>query len=182
MRIVGGIHRGRQFSPGKSFKARPTTDMAKESLFNILTNQIDFEEVKVLDLFAGTGSISFEFLSRGCTDITAIELNFQHHQFIRSVIQKLDAAQEIRAIKGNVFKFCEQCVDQFDVIFADPPYDHPQFNEIPSLVLQNKLLKEDGLFILEHGKQSNFSDQEQFVETRHYGSVYFSFFRPKPVV
>ena len=89
MRIVGGIHRGRQFSPGKNFKARPTTDMAKESLFNILTNQVDFEEIKILDLFAGTGSISFEFLSRGCTDITTIEFNCQHHQFIRSVVQRI---------------------------------------------------------------------------------------------
>ncbi|MGQ7869274.1 16S rRNA (guanine(966)-N(2))-methyltransferase RsmD [Sunxiuqinia sp. sy24] len=177
MRIVGGTHRGRQFSPGKSFKARPTTDMAKESLFNIITNQVDFEEIKVLDLFAGTGSISFEFLSRGCTDITTLELNFQHHQFIRSVIEKLDASKEIRAIKGNAFKFCEQSSDQFDVVFADPPYDHSRFNEIPSLVLQNKLLKEGGLFILEHGKQYNFSEVDKYVETRHYGSVYFSFFK-----
>ncbi len=177
MRIVGGIHRGRQFSPGKSFKARPTTDMAKESLFNIVTNQVDFEDLKVLDLFAGTGSISFEFLSRGCTDITTIELDFQHHQFIRSIVQKLGATKEIRAIKGNAFSYCEQTTEKFDLIFADPPYDHTRFNEIPALIFNNELLKEDGLFILEHSKYYNFSEMEKFVESRHYGSVHFSFFR-----
>lgn len=177
MRIVGGIHRGRQFSPGKTFKARPTTDMAKESLFNILTNQVNFEELKVLDLFAGTGSISFEFLSRGCTDITTIELNFQHHQFIKSIIHKLDAANEVRAIKGNAFSYCEQTTQKFDLIFADPPYDHPRFNEIPALIFNNHLLKEKGLFILEHSKYFDFSGREEFQESRHYGSVHFSFFR-----
>ncbi len=151
--------------------------MAKESLFNILTNQVDFEDLKVLDLFAGTGSISFEFLSRGCTDITTIELNFQHHQFIRSVVQKLSAEKAIRAIKGNALAYCEQTTEKFDLIFADPPYDHPRFNEVPALVFNNDLLKQDGLFVLEHSKYYNFSESEKFVETRHYGSVHFSFFR-----
>ncbi|KOH45173.1 RsmD family RNA methyltransferase [Sunxiuqinia dokdonensis] len=177
MRIVGGIHRGRQFSPGKNFKARPTTDMAKESLFNILTNQVDFEEIKILDLFAGTGSISFEFLSRGCTDITTIEFNYQHHQFIRSVVQKLNATKEIRAIKGNAFSYCEQTTEKFDVIFADPPYDHPRFKEVPALIFNNELLNENGLFILEHSKYFDFSEMKEFQESRHYGSVHFSFFR-----
>jgi 16S rRNA (guanine(966)-N(2))-methyltransferase RsmD len=177
MRIVGGTHRGRQFSPGKSFKARPTTDRAKESLFNILTNRIDFEELKVLDLFSGTGSISFEFFSRGCANVTTVELDYQHHEFIRSVIQKLGAKEEIRAIKGNAFKFCEQTVDQFDLIFADPPYDHPKFNEVPELILKNNLLKDDGLFILEHSKYYDFSSFNELVETRKYGSVHFSFFK-----
>ena len=100
MRIVGGEYKGRLFNPGKSFKARPTTDMAKESLFNILQNQVDFESIKVLDLFSGTGSISFEFASRGCTDITSVEVNFQHHRFIKEVIQKL-GEKSIKAIKAN---------------------------------------------------------------------------------
>lgn len=151
--------------------------MAKESLFNILTNQIDFDDIKVLDLFAGTGSISFEFLSRGCNEITMIELNFQHHQFIRSVVQKLGATKEIRAIKGNAFTYCEQTTEKFDVIFADPPYDHPRFNDIPALIFDNELLKEGGLFILEHSKYFDFSEREEFQESRHYGSVHFSFFR-----
>ena len=177
MRIVGGKHRGRQFQPGKSFKARPTTDMAKESLFNILTNQIDFDEIKVLDLFSGTGSISFEFISRGCQQVTSVELNYQHVQFIKSVVEKLGAETQLRVLKANAFQYCEKTTDEFDLIFADPPYDHKRFIDIPQIVLSNKLLKKDGLFILEHPKNYNFSELEEFVETRHYGSVHFSFFK-----
>ncbi|WP_163717915.1 RsmD family RNA methyltransferase [Mangrovibacterium lignilyticum] len=176
MRIVGGEHRGRLFNPGKSFKARPTTDMAKESLFNILLNQIDFEAIKVLDLFSGTGSISFEFASRGCPDITSIELNFQHHRFITEVIQKLGVTS-IKAVKANAFQYCSKTDQSFDLIFADPPYDHKQFAEVPDLVLSGDLLKPDGLFILEHPKNHNFSSRPEFVEVRNYGSVHFSFFR-----
>ncbi|WP_372776326.1 16S rRNA (guanine(966)-N(2))-methyltransferase RsmD [Mangrovibacterium sp.] len=176
MRIVGGKYRGRLFNPGKSFHARPTTDMAKESLFNILQNQVDFESLKVLDLFAGTGSISFEFASRGCSDITSIEMNFQHHRFIKEVIEKL-GEKNIKAIKTNAFQFCQKSDERFDLIFADPPYDHKQFSEVPDLVLSGSLLKEDGLFILEHPKNYNFSTRNEFVEVRNYGSVHFSFFR-----
>ena len=177
MRIVGGIHRGRHFSPGKSFKARPTTDMAKESLFNILFNQVDFEAIKVLDLFAGTGSISFEFISRGCTQITAVELNFQYVQFIKSVIEKLGAENEMQVIKGDAFKYCEKTTEQFDLIFADPPYDHKQFADVPKLVLNGDILKTGGLFILEHSKYYDFSNYPEFLEIRNYGSVHFSFFK-----
>lgn len=179
MRIVGGIHRGRQFHPGKSFKARPTTDRAKESLFNILTNRYDFESLKVLDLFAGTGSISFEFLSRGCDSITSIELDFKHHAFIQSVVQQLNAKNEIRVIKDNAFRFCEQTSEKYDLIFADPPYDHPKFEEVPNLIFDNQLLAEDGLFILEHSKYYDFSNHPELIETRNYGSVHFSFFQNK---
>lgn len=177
MRIVGGMHRGRQFSPGKSFKARPTTDMAKESLFNILSNQIDFEEVKVLDLFAGTGSISFEFVSRGCKRVTAVELNFQHIQFIKSIVEKLRADKELKIIKGNAFQYCEKTTDKFDLVFADPPYDHKQFAEVPNLVLNSSLISPNGLFVLEHSKYFNFTEYPELVETRNYGSVHFSFFK-----
>ena len=177
MRIVGGIHRGRQFSPGKSFTARPTTDMAKESLFNILANQIDFESAKVLDLFAGTGSISFEFVSRGCPQVTSVEVNFQHWQFIKTVIEKLGAAEQMKVIKANAFQYCKNTTDQFDVVFADPPYDHKQFGEVPELVLQSGILNPGGLFILEHSKHYNFSEMKEYAETRHYGSVHFSFFK-----
>lgn len=177
MRIVGGIHRGRQFHPGKAFKARPTTDRAKEGLFNILNNRFDFKSLKILDLFAGTGSISFEFFSRGCQNITTIEFDFKHHQFIKSIIKELGATKEIRAIKGNTFKYCEQTPDKFDLIFADPPYDHPKFTEVPELIFANDLLNEKGLFILEHSKYYDFSDYPQLKETRNYGSVHFSFFQ-----
>ncbi|HKJ40857.1 MAG TPA: 16S rRNA (guanine(966)-N(2))-methyltransferase RsmD [Sunxiuqinia sp.] len=177
MRIVGGQFRGRQFHPGKSFKARPTTDMAKESLFNILMNQVDFDDINVLDLFAGTGSISFEFVSRGCQHVTAVELNYQHFQFIKSVVEKLGVEKQIKAIKTNGFHYVERTTDQFDLIFADPPYEHKRFADVPKLVLGNDLLKKDGLFILEHSKNYDFSDYQEWIETRHYGSVHFSFFR-----
>ncbi len=176
MRIVGGKYRGRLFNPGKSFNARPTTDMAKESLFNILQNQVDFESIKVLDLFSGTGSISFEFASRGCLDITSVELNFRHHQFIKEVIEKIGETH-IKAIKANAFQFVGKTDQTYDLVFADPPYDHKQFNEVPNLVLSSGILKPGGLFILEHSKNYDFSGYPQFAELRSYGSVHFSFFR-----
>ncbi len=176
MRIVGGKYRGRLFNPGKSFKARPTTDMAKESLFNILQNQLDFDELKVLDLFSGTGSISFEFASRGCTDITSVEMNFQHHRFITEVVEKL-GEKSIKAIKANAFQYAAKTDQSFDLIFADPPYDHKQFAEVPDLILTREILKPDGLFILEHPKNFSFADRKEFVEVRNYGSVHFSFFK-----
>ena len=178
MRIVGGQYKGRQFNPGRSFKARPTTDMAKESLFNILQNLVDLETVKVLDLFSGTGSISFEFASRGCTDITSVEMNFQHHRFIGEVIEKL-GEKHIKAIKANAFVFAAKTTQTYDLIFADPPYDHRQFAEVPSLILSGNILKPGGLFILEHSKSYDFSSYPEFTEVRNYGSVHFSFFRKK---
>lgn len=179
MRIVGGKYKGRHFTPGKSFKARPTTDMAKESLFNILQNTIDFEEIKVLDLFAGTGSISFEFASRGCTNITTVEINFNHVNFIKETIAKLDETN-IRLVKTNAFVFAEHFKEQYDLIFADPPYDMRNFSEVPDLIFRNNLLRENGLFILEHSGEYDFSKLPQFRELRRYGSVHFSFFRNSP--
>ncbi|HZL12401.1 MAG TPA: RsmD family RNA methyltransferase [Prolixibacteraceae bacterium] len=175
MRIVGGKYRGRVFSPGKSFKARPTTDMAKESLFNVLQNFIDFEGIRTLDLFSGTGSISYEMASRGCTDITAVEINPAHIHFIKEVIEKLDE-KNIRLVKSNVFVFAARIKEQFDLIFADPPYDHPKFAEVADLIFKNKLLKPGGLFILEHSGQFDYSDHPNFRELRCYGSVHFSLF------
>lgn len=175
MRIIGGKYKGRIFNPGNKFKARPTTDIAKESLFNILQNKVDFEDIMVLDLFSGTGSISFEFASRACKNITSVELNFQHCQFIKSIIKNLNE-NSITVIKANAFVFCKKVDKSFDLIFADPPYDHKQFAEIPELVLDKKLLNPNGLFILEHSKYHNFSDRKEYRETRKYGSVHFSFF------
>lgn len=176
MRIVGGKYKGRHFNPGKSFKARPTTDLAKESLFNILQNRINFDQIKVLDLFSGTGSISFEFASRGCTDITAVELNSQHYRFIHDVINKL-GEKGITVVKSNAFGFIKQATKNYNLIFADPPYDHPKFAEIPKLVLSSNILDKDGLFILEHPKNFDFSEYAEFKELRRYGSVHFSFFQ-----
>ena len=176
MRIVGGINKGRRFDPGKKFKARPTTDMAKESLFNILQNQLDFEELKVLDLFSGTGSISFEFASRGCTDVTAVEVNASHVYFIKETIEKLKETS-IRVIKTNAFVYAERMKVQYDLIFADPPYDHRDFEKVPEMIFRNNLLKEDGLFILEHSSSYDFAKHPQFINLRKYGSVNFSFFK-----
>lgn len=175
MRIVGGQYRGRIFDPGKKFKARPTTDMAKESLFNVLQNSIDFENIRALDLFSGTGSISYEFASRGCTDVTAVEINVAHIHFIKEVIEKL-GEKHIRVVKSNVFVFAAHIKEQFDLIFADPPYDHPKFAEVADLIFRNKLLKPDGLFILEHSGQFDYSSHPNFRELRRYGSVHFSMF------
>jgi 16S rRNA (guanine966-N2)-methyltransferase len=161
--------------PGKKFKARPTTDMAKESLFNVLQNSIDFESIRALDLFSGTGSISYEFASRGCTDVTAVEINAAHIQFIKEVVEKL-GEKHIRVVKSNVFVFAAHIKEQFDLIFADPPYDHPKFTEVADLIFRNKLLKPDGLFILEHSGQFDYTSHPNFRELRRYGSVHFSMF------
>jgi 16S rRNA (guanine(966)-N(2))-methyltransferase RsmD len=178
MRIVGGKYRGRIFSPGKTFKARPTTDMAKENLFNVLQNSVDFETIRALDLFSGTGSISYELASRGCTDVTAVEVNLAHVQFIREVIDKL-GEKHIRLVKSNVFVFAARIKEQFDLIFADPPYDHPKFTEVADLIFSNNLLKPEGLFILEHSGEFDYSNHPNFRELRRYGSVHFSFFSLK---
>lgn len=176
MRIVGGKYRGRVFSPGKTFKARPTTDMAKESLFNVLQNTIDFDGLRALDLFSGTGSISYELASRGCADVTAVEINPAHIQFIKEVIEKL-GEKNIRVVKSNVFVFAARIKEQFDLIFADPPYDHPKFAEVADLIFRNNLLKPGGLFILEHSGQFDYSKHSAFKELRRYGSVHFSLFK-----
>ena len=177
MRIIGGKYRGRIFNPGKSFNARPTTDMAKESLFNILNNTIDFEKIRLLDLFAGTGSISYEFISRGTTDITIVELNFRHIQFIKSVLAELNEVAKV--YRADVFKYLKGNKNKFDVIFADPPYNHPEFESIPGKILKANLLSEQGLLILEHPKNFDFSKLPEFSYMRHYGSVHFSFFEMK---
>ena len=174
MRIVGGKYKGRIFNPGKTFKARPTTDLAKESLFNILANKIDFEETKMLDLFAGTGSISYEFISRGCKEVTLVELNFRHVQFIKSVLKELNEVAKV--YRADVFKYLAGEKSKFDLIFADPPYNHPRFQEIPVQIIERNLLAENGLLIVEHPKEYDFSKLPGFLELRKYGKVQFSFF------
>ena len=175
MRIVGGEYRGRMFNPGKNFKARPTTDFAKEGLFNVLANVIDFEDAKILNLFSGTGSISYEFLSRGCKDLTLIELDFQHIQFIKSVMKELNAVAKV--YRADVFKFLESEKTKYDLIFADPPYDLPRFAEVPEIILRRNLIKPGGIMVIEHPKSFNFSNLPHFSEVRKYGSVHFSLFK-----
>ncbi len=176
MRIIGGAFKSRIFRPAKNFKARPTTDFARENLFNILHNRYDLETKKVLDLFSGTGSISFEFVSRGCPHVTCVELDRSHFQFICSVIEKLGVKQSVRALNLDAFRYIAKSAEQFDFIFADPPYELKQIAEIPDLILGGQLLHPQGLLILEHGKTNDFSNHPFFQEIRKYGSVHFSLF------
>ena len=180
MRIISGIFKGRRFSPPSSFRARPTTDIAKESLFNILSNYINFEEIKCLDLFSGTGSISYEFASRGCKNIISIEKDFQHYKFIIKCIEELDLKDIIKSFKQDVFAFIKNTeISDFDLIFADPPFNLQNLNKLPELIIESNLLKKGGLFILEHGREYDFSKLYHFWHVRHYGKICFSFFENK---
>lgn len=176
MRIITGIYKGRHFDVPRSFKARPTTDFAKENIFNVLNGYIDFEEATALDLFSGTGSISLELVSRGCSMVTSVEADRNHHAFICQCIKKLGTDRCI-TIKGDVFRFLKSCKQQYDFIFADPPYALPNLAELPGMVLGNGLLADGGIFVLEHGKDKSFEDNARFIEHRAYGSVNFSLFR-----
>jgi 16S rRNA (guanine966-N2)-methyltransferase len=176
MRIVSGAFKGKTFSPPKGFNARPTTDFAKEGLFNILLNAFDLEEIEVLDLFSGTGSISFEFASRGAKRIDLVELNHQHLKFISKVRNELSLKQ-IHTIQGNAFQFLKACSYKYDIIFADPPYEMDGIEMVPELVFEKGLLKEEGWLILEHSVSYNFETHSHFYKTRNYGSVHFTFFK-----
>lgn len=177
MRVISGIYKRRRFDVPPSFKARPTTDFAKENLFNVLSNYIDFEDgVSALDLFAGTGSISLELVSRGCDRVISVEKDPQHHAFISKVMKEVKTDRWF-PLRGDVFRYIERCGEQFDFIFADPPYALQELKDIPDKVFGCQLLKEGGWFVLEHGKDLDFSAHPRFVEHRHYGSVNFSFFQ-----
>ncbi len=176
MRIITGQYKGRHFDIPRSFKARPTTDFAKENIFNVLQGYIDFEDTSALDLFAGTGSISLELVSRGCSRVVSVEADRDHANFIRQCFQKLGEDKDI-LIRGDVFRFLKTCKQKFDFIFADPPYALKELPQIPDLVLNGDYLNEGGIFVFEHGKDEDFSEHPQFLEHRSYGSVNFSIFR-----
>lgn len=159
----------------KGFEARPTTDFAKESLFNILFNYFDFEEKKVLDLFSGTGGIAYEFASRGCASVTSVEKSYKHWSFIRQVIEDLKI-EEVDPIKGDVFKYLKTCNSKFNIIFADPPYSMENIDTIPDIIFDQELLTDTGMFVLEHPKTMSFTDHKRFILHKSYGSVNFSFF------
>ena len=199
MRVVAGKYKGRHFDVPRSFKARPTTDFAKENLFNVLRSYVDFEEEapQALDLFAGTGSITMELLSRGCAHVTAVELDPQHISFIRQFLRQLKAEDDVTLLRADVLRFLKKAPGSYDFIFADPPYALPQLEQLPNLVFndelrmmndenneqssiinrQSSILNPDGLFVLEHGKAQDFSQHPHFIGHRAYGSVNFSFFR-----
>ncbi|MAP79495.1 MAG: 16S rRNA (guanine(966)-N(2))-methyltransferase RsmD [Aequorivita sp.] len=176
MRIISGTYKGRRLVAPKNLPVRPTTDFAKEALFNILRVRYYFDEISVLDLFSGTGNISYEFASRGVENITAIDAHFGCVQYIDKVSNEFDFP--INTIKTDVNKFLETTTDKYDVIFADPPYnfDESELESIASLVFSNKLLKEEGLLIIEHAKHNDLSNLPNFNEARKYGGNVFSFF------
>lgn len=176
MRIISGKHKGRKINPPKGLPVRPTTDLCKESLFNILQNNFHFNEIKVLDLFSGTGNISFEFASRNVIAITAVEQDIKCVNFIKATTSLLDLP--IQVIKSNVFSFLEKNKMSYDVIFADPPYDMAlnDFIKIIDIVFENQMLLNDGMLIIEHSKHTDLSKHPHLVEQRFYGGSTFSFF------
>ena len=176
MRIITGIYKGRHFDIPRTFKARPTTDFAKENIFNVLTAYLDFEGITALDLFSGTGSISLELVSRGCSQVISVEQDRDHHRFITDCLKKLDTTACL-PLRGDAFRFIRSCRQQFDFIFADPPYALRELPTIPSLIFERGLLKDGGVFVFEHGRDNDFSHDAHFVEHRTYGSVNFSIFK-----
>ena len=175
MRIITGQFKGRHFDIPRTFKARPTTDFAKENIFNVLNGYIDFDGITVLDLFSGTGSISLELISRGCKEVVSVEKDRDHARFIAECMRKIKVESNI-LIRGDVFRFLKTCHQKFDLIFADPPYALPELGTIPDLIFEYNLLSTDGIFVFEHGKNNDFSNNPHFVEHRSYGSVNFSIF------
>lgn len=175
MRIISGKYGRRRFEVPKNITARPTTDFARENLFNVLENLDGFEDKTACDLFAGTGAVSFEFLSRGCSYVTAVEKAQIQAAFIKKVADTL-GDDNLHLVKKDVFKFIEEGQRSYDYIFADPPYDHPRFDEIPALILSSRLVKEGSVVIIEHSKNRDFSQLPGFNQRRAYGSVNFSIF------
>ncbi|WP_055445018.1 16S rRNA (guanine(966)-N(2))-methyltransferase RsmD [Lacinutrix himadriensis] len=176
MRIISGTYKGRRITAPKKLPIRPTTDMAKESLFNILNNQYYFDAVSVLDLFSGSGNISYEFASRGTTEITSVDAHFGCIKFINETAEAFN--MQIQTIKSDVFTYLAKTTTKHTIIFADPPYDFPveKFSKIPELIFQNNLLEEDGVLIIEHSKHTDISQLENYSHSKSYGGNMFSFF------
>lgn len=177
MRIISGQHKGRKITAPKKLPVRPTTDMAKEALFNILNNNFSFNNLQVLDLFAGSGNISFEFASRGASPVTSVDENIECIKFIKKTSEELD--MDITPIKSDVFKYLEKAPIKADIVFADPPYnmEEDKFREIVDKVFERELLNENGILVLEHSKHTKLSAFPYFDESRKYGNSVFSFFR-----
>lgn len=176
MRIIGGKHRGRIINPPKNLRARPTTDFAKENIFNVLNNLVDFDGLDVLDLFAGTGSISYEFASRGAASVTSVEINAVHYNYIRKTASDF-GFDNLYAVKANAFLYLKGVAKDFDVIFSDAPYDLDGSERIVEMVFGGEVLRKGGIFVFEHSKDKDFSMHPAFVQSRSYGSVLFSIFK-----
>lgn len=176
MRIIGGKLKGLRLNPPKNLPVRPTTDLAKEALFNILQNKIEFDNITVLDLFSGTGNIAMEFASRGAEKVTGVDRSIQCVHYLKDASCQHGLTQ-IEAFKADVFKYLDMETEQYDLIFADPPYDLNKIPEIPKIVFDKKLLKPDGMLIVEHQSMQNLSNHPAFTEQRKYGHSSFSFFK-----
>jgi len=178
MRIIAGTLRGRRLNPPTTLPVRPTTDMARESLFNILNNYVDYEECSVLDLFAGTGAVSLEFISRGAKDVTSIDINAQCTDFIKSTAKQFNV-NNIHVVRSDVFELIKRAYKKFDIIFADPPYALENLQQLPDLIFEHDMLSEDGIFVLEHPREYQFELHPHFWQHRNYGKVNFTFFAQK---
>jgi 16S rRNA (guanine966-N2)-methyltransferase len=176
MRIVGGEFGGRRFNPPARIPARPTTEVAKEGLFNMLNNSMDMEGIKTLDIFGGTGSISYELASRGAADMTLVERDSVTIDFIKKTAQELKITDRLQIIKGDVFKYMKQCTEQYNFIFAGPPYALTNIDEIPLLVFEKQLLLPGGIFILEHTPRNDYQQHPHFTRIKNYGTTVFTFF------
>lgn len=178
MRIISGDLGGRRFfPPADKWPTRPTTDVAKEALFNILQNQLEFDKVKMLDLFGGTGSHCLEFISRGCVDTTYVDKFGPAVRFISGLTKELNINDKININKADVFFFIKNCNEKYDYIFAGPPYPLQNIPEIPDLIFEKKLLAGNGIFVLEHNPQHHFEGHKNFDSQRNYGTTIFSFFK-----
>ena len=176
MRIISGIHRGRNIRPPKNLPVRPTTDKAKEGLFNILNNRVDFEDLNVLDLFCGTGNVSFEFVSREVSSVTCVDQNFRCIGFVKSTMEELNC-DSYKALRADCLSFVGSTNENWNLIFADPPYNYPKYPELVEAILNRNLLSEDGILIIEHPAEVSFEGNPKLTETRKYGRVHFSFFQ-----
>ncbi|HMV14764.1 MAG TPA: RsmD family RNA methyltransferase [Chitinophagales bacterium] len=175
MRIISGTLKGKRFYPPKNIPARPTTDFAKEALFNILNNHFDFSDIKFLDLFAGTGSLDMEMFSRGCTDITSVDMSKISLGFIKKMSEEVKIPNH-KIIFGDAIQFAKNCTQQYDLIFAGPPYALEIIDEIPDIIFDKKMLKENGMFILETSPKHDFTEHSKLLEVRNYGQTHFWFF------
>jgi len=176
MRIVGGQFGGRRFSPPSSIPARPTTEVAKEGLFNTLNNMIDLDDVRTLDLFAGTGSISYELASRGAAAMTLVERDLTTIGFIKQTVRALGIEDQCTVIRNDIFKFIKNCTEEYDFIFAGPPYALQNIDDIPLLVFTHNMLSKGGIFVMEHTPRNNYELDPHFIRMKNYGTTVFSFF------
>ena len=175
MRIISGTLKGRRLNPPANLPVRPTTDMAREGLFNILNNYVDYEDCSVMDRFAGTGAMSVEFVSRGVREVTAVDINNACTDYIKSEAQRLEL-RNLRVVRADVFDLLKRANRKFDIVFADPPYALEGLETLPDLVFEHQVLNEDGIFILEHPREYSFEEHPHFWQHRNYGKVNFTFF------